>query len=78
VVGRNNLHFLVGGDFNIIRKSSDRKKKSLTKWTFYLNAILEQWGLKAVGISSRNFSLFTNKQRAYIETYQLDNNLLKH
>ena len=49
VLGCNKFLFLVGSDFNIIRKFSEcNKSRRLPKWSLLFNAIIENWELKEV------------------------------
>lgn len=77
MLGSNNLPFVIGGDFSIIRKSSERnKKKRLTKWTFYFNAIIEHWALKELELSGRSFTWSNNQKDPLFEN--LDRILVSH
>ena len=63
ILNLNQLPILIGGDFNIIRRMSDRNKvKKLSKWSNIFNAIIEHWGLKELELSGRSFT-WSNNQR---------------
>jgi hypothetical protein len=41
----------VGGDFNLIRKTSEYNKEAvLNKWSNLFNVTIEFWGMKEVGL----------------------------
>ena len=62
MLGSSVFPFVVGGDFNIIRRSKDRNKtKKLPKWSFFFNSIIEHWGLKELELSGRNFTWSNNQ-----------------
>ena len=47
---------LIGGDFNIIRKASEKYKSGSPRhWSFLLNAILEQAGVRELDMNGRQF-----------------------
>ena len=51
---------LIGGDFNIIRKTSEKNKPGTPgHWSFLFNAILEQAGVK-LEMNGRNFTWGNN------------------
>ena len=48
---------LIGGDFNIIRKASEKNKPgSPGHWSFLFNAILEQAGVRELDMNGRKFT----------------------
>ena len=63
ILNLNQLPILIGGDFNIIRRLSDRNKvKTLSKWTNIFNAIIAHWGLKELELPGQSFT-WSNNQR---------------
>lgn len=56
------------GDFNIIRKSSEKNKpNTLGHWTFVFNAIIEHAGLRELSLNGRNFNWANNLQEPTFE-----------
>ena len=52
---------LIGGDFNIIRKASEKNKPGTpSHWSFLFNAILEQAGVRELEMNGRNFTWGNN------------------
>ena len=52
---------LIGGDFNIIRKASEKNKPGTPgHWSFLFNAILEQAGVRELEITGREFTWGNN------------------
>lgn len=48
---------LVGGDFNIIRRASEKNKSGgCSRWSFLFNAVIESCGLKELELSGRKFT----------------------
>lgn len=48
---------VVGGDFNILRKESEKNKiGGYTKWSFIFNSIIDQANLREVQMSGRQFT----------------------
>lgn len=57
VFGMNSHPFLVGGDFNLIRKVEEiNKYKDSSKWSFLCNGIIEHWGLTELEMSGRKYT----------------------
>ncbi|PWZ06939.1 hypothetical protein Zm00014a_024860 [Zea mays] len=53
---------LIGGDFNIIRRESDKNKPGGTnKWSFLFNAIIEQHGLIELDLVGRQYTWSNNR-----------------
>jgi mannosylglycoprotein endo-beta-mannosidase len=62
VLNVNSFPFMVGGDFNLVRRSSERNKvKKLSKWSALFNSIIEHWGLKELALSGRSFTWSNNQ-----------------
>lgn len=62
-LGYNNLPCVFGGDFNLIRRISERNKiKKLPKWSFYFNSVIEHWGLKELELSGRSYTWSNNQE----------------
>lgn len=52
---------IIGGDFNIIRKTSEKNKPCvLPKWSFIFNSIIETSGLKELPLQGRMFTWANN------------------
>ena len=52
---------LIGGDFNIIRKASEKNKPGTPgHWSFLFNAILEQAGFRELEMNGRKFTWGNN------------------
>lgn len=52
---------LVGGDFNLIRNSSEKNKPNETDhWSFVFNVIIEHAGLRELPLNGRNFTWANN------------------
>jgi hypothetical protein len=52
VLNVNSFPSMVGGDFNLVQRSSERNKvKRLSKWYALFNSIIEHWGLKELALS---------------------------
>lgn len=48
---------LVGGDFNIIRRETEKNKEDgYNRWSFLFNAIIEQAGLRELALNGRQFT----------------------
>lgn len=48
--------FLLGGDFNIIRKEDEKNKSGgYNRWSFLFNAIIEQAGLRELALNGRQY-----------------------
>ena len=62
VLNSSSLPFVVGGDFNLVRRISERNKpKRLSKWSALFNSIIEHWGLKELVLSGRSFTWSNNQ-----------------
>lgn len=58
----NPLPCVVGGDFNLIRNSSEKNKPSNPDhWSFVFNAIIEHVGLRELPLNGRNFTWANNQ-----------------
>ena len=52
----------MGGDFNVIRKSTDKNKPGgYNHWSFVFNAIIEQAGLRELPLNGRKFTWANNQ-----------------
>lgn len=52
---------LIGGDFNIIRKTLDKNRPKTTgHWSFILNVIIEQAGLRELDLHGRKYTWGNN------------------
>jgi hypothetical protein len=52
-----NLPLLIGGDYNILRYSSEKNNDNLNgKWSFLFNAVIDGLILKELQMSTRKFS----------------------
>lgn len=61
VYNDNNIPCLVGGDFNIIRKETEKNKPvSNEHWSFVFNAIIENVGLREFPLNGRKFTWANN------------------
>lgn len=71
VVNINTFPIVMGGDFNIVRKSSERNKASKSfKWSFLFNAIIEHWSFKGLEIAGARFTWSNNQLNPLLQ--QLD------
>lgn len=68
VLGINAHPFVVGGDFNLIRKIDERnKQKASNKWSFLFNGIIENWSLRDLEMSGRKFTWSNNQENPFFE-----------
>lgn len=59
---------MVGGDFNILRKESEKNKSGgYTKWSFIFNAIIEQANLREIQMGGRQFTWCHNQESPTLE-----------
>lgn len=59
---------MVGGDFNILRKESEKNKSGgYTKWSFIFNAIIEQANLREIQMGGRQFTWCNNQESPTLE-----------
>jgi hypothetical protein len=60
------LPFLVGGDFNILRRREDKNNDNFNPCcSFIFNAIIESLNLRDIALSGRNFT-WENRRHTYI------------
>lgn len=63
-----NSPLVVGGDFNIIRKESEKNKPGgYNKWSFLFNAIIEQANLRELSLGSRQYTWCNNQVNSTLE-----------
>lgn len=63
-----NRPLVVGEDFNILRKESEKNKpRGYNKWSFLFNAIIEQSNLREVGMGNRQYTWFNNQIQSTLE-----------
>lgn len=59
---------VMGGDFNIIRKESEKNKSGgYNKWSFIFNAIIEQVSLRELHLGGRQFTWSNNLENPTLE-----------
>lgn len=59
---------MAGGDFNIIRKESEKNKAGgYNKWSFIFNAIVEQANLRELNLGGRQFTWCNNQESQTLE-----------
>ena len=51
------LPMMIGGDFNVIRKSDEKKTTGNDHWSFIFNAIIEQAGLRELPLGGEKIYL---------------------
>ena len=57
IFSSSNVPLLVGGDFNLIRRSNESsKQRRISKWSRLFNAIIENWNMKDIEIPGRRFT----------------------
>ena len=57
VCGNERLHVLVGGDFNIIRRSDEKNNDNFdARWAFMFNMIIKSLDLREMALSGRKFT----------------------
>ena len=62
------LPLLVGGDFNIMRRQSDKNTANFnTRWPFVFNAIIESLDLREIELSGRQFTWANRKENKTFE-----------
>lgn len=59
---------VMGGDFNIIRKESDKNKAGgYNRWSFIFNAVIEQANLREIFLGGRKFTWCNNQENPTLE-----------